>query len=299
MEKNRTIIAFAVSLLILFASCQSDNEEPPLKENLVKFDTLIVEKRQYLQNDTLNPFCDLNVHFIYPVAAPNSDLQKIQQHFILNTFGQAYDSFVVEEAIEQYTKTFLSSYEADARVFQNELHNLKAYPELIPQNLDTHHENELQSNEFYSYLETLTSKIHFNKNNLLSFQVSRSNKKGGSAKYSSCNNYVINLQTGNLVTENDLFIAGYDVALQQLFATKLLQQNQVTTVYELEELGYFGIEEIMPNRNFLIDEKGITYIFNKGEYSAYLLDAPEVFISFDEVKMLLRENTLVSKLAEQ
>lgn len=299
MKRNRTIIAFGVSILILFASCQSDTEEPPLKENLVSFDTLIVEKRQYLQNDTLNPFCDLNVHFVYPVAATNSDLEKIQHHFIVNTFGQAYDSFVVEEAIEQYTKNFLRSYEADARVFQNEMHNLKTYPELIPQNIDSHHENELQSNKFYSYLETLSSKVYFNKNNLLSFQVSRTNKKGGSAKFSSCNNYVINLQTGNLVTENDLFVAGYDVALQQLFAAKLLQQNQVTTVYDLEELGYFGIDEIMPNRNFLIDEEGITYIFNKGEYSAYLLDAPEVFISFDEVKMLLRENTLVSKLAEQ
>ena len=64
-------------------------------------------------------------------------------------------------------------------------------------------------------------------------------------------------------------------------------------------MGYFGIDEIMPNRNFLIDESGITYIFNKGEYSAYLLDAPEVFIPFDDLRMLLKENTLVTKLAQQ
>jgi hypothetical protein len=129
--------------------------------------------------------------------------------------------------------------------------------------------------------------------------VNRYNNKGGSATYSSHNNYVINLRTGDLLTEGDIFTPGYDVALQQLFEKVLMQENNVKTVSDLENLGYFGIEEIMPNRNFLIDNKGITYIFNKGEYSAYLLDAPEVFISFDELRMLLKKNTVVSKLAEQ
>ena len=134
---------------------------------------------------------------------------------------------------------------------------------------------------------------------MLSFQVYRSNNKGGSANYSAYNNYVINLRTGSLITENDIFTPGYDVALQQLFEQSLMQQNGVKTVSDLEDLGYFGIEEIVPNRNFLIDDTGITYIFNKGEYSAYLLDAPQIFLSFEELRMLLKKNTVVSKLAEQ
>ena len=73
----------------------------------------------------------------------------------------------------------------------------------------------------------------------------------------------------------------------------------MNTISDLEDLGYFGIDEIMPNRNFLIDANGITYIFNKGEYSAYLLDAPEILITFEEVRMLLKKNTIVSKLVEQ
>ena len=260
---------------------------------------MVVEKRQYLHNDTVSPFCDLNVHFVYPSLSEKADLKRMQELFIRNTFGQQYDGFVPKEAIEQYTTDFLRNYEADAHIFQSKSQELENHPDLLPQNLDLNHENELQSNEFYTYIETLASKIHFNKNNLLSFQVFRTNSKGGSATYSAYNNYVINLETGDLITENDLFVAGYDVALQQLFADKLLQLNKVSTVYDLEELGYFGIDEIMPNRNFLIDELGITYIFNKGEYSAYLLDAPEIFIPFDDLKMLLKENTLVTKLAQQ
>lgn len=299
MEKNRNILAVVATLLVLLASCKTVNKEKDLEENQVRFDTLIVEKRHYLRNDTASPFCDLNVHFVYPIISSKTDLKTLQQVFIRNTFGQPYIDLSPEEAVEEYTKNFFKNYEADARIFQKELQDLESHPELVPQNFESQHEKELQPSEFYTYLETLSNKVHFNKNNLLSFQVCRTNNKGGSATYSAYNNYVINLEAGNLITESDLFIAGYDVALQQLFETKLLQENSVSTVYDLEELGYFGIEEIMPNRNFLIDEEGITYIFNKGEYSAYLLDAPEIFIPYEDVVMLLRENTLVSKLAEQ
>lgn len=299
MEKTESILAVSVFLLLLLTSCHTGEKNFTLKTNQVEFDTLIVEQKQYLQNDTANPFCELNVHFVYPVSISGADLKKMQQLFIVNTFGQVYNDYTPEEAIEKYKKDFFENYEADAHIFQNDLHGVENYVTPISQNFDSEYEEELKQSEFYSYHETLTTKIHFNKNNLLSFQLFRTNNKGGSATYSAYNNYVINLQTGNLVTENDLFIGGYDVALQQLFAAKLLQQNNVKTIYDLEDLGYFGIEEIMPNRNFLIDDKGVTYIFNKGEYSAYLLDAPEIFIPFEDLKMLLRENTLVSKLAEQ
>ena len=299
MKKNRIILATATFLLLFFASCKTNSEDIPLRDNQVKFDTLAVEKRQYLNNDTANSYCDLKVHFVYPSASNEVSLKKLQQLFIRNTFGTPFDDLTPQEAVDKYTNSFVNNYEADARVFQRKLEDLENHPELAPQNLDIYHEQALQSTDFYTYLETLSSKVHFNKGNLLSFQVNRINKKGSSAAYSTYHSYVINLETGELVTENDLFTAGYDVALQQLFASKLMQQNNVNTIYDLEELGYFGIEEIMPNRNFLIDEKGITYIFNKGEYSAYLLDAQEIFIPFEDISVLLRENTLVSKLAEQ
>ena len=178
-----------------------------------------------------------------------------------------------------------------------EMIELENHPSLIPQTIDEEHENELQSNIFYTYYESLSNKIHFNQSNLLSFQVNQSNNKGEAATYSSCNNFVINLKTGSLLTENDIFVPGYDVALQQLFANSLMQQNEVKSISDLEDLGYFGIQEIMPNRNFLINDEGITYTFNKGEYSAYPLSAPEVFIPFNELKMLLKPNTVVSKIA--
>ena len=297
MRKNRIKIVIITWVSIIAISCNNDNKSTFTKENLVQFDTLIVNKKHHLRNDSANPSCELNVQLVFPIESGKSDLKKLQQLFIHETLGQIFENLTPYEAVDQYVENFIKNYEADARIFDEEMIELENHPTLIPQTKDEEHENELQSNIFYTYYESLSNKIHFNQSNLLSFQVNQSNNKGEAATYSSFNNFVINLKTGSLVTENDIFVPGYDVALQQLFANSLMQQNEVKSISDLEDLGYFGIQEIMPNRNFLINNEGITYTFNKGEYSAYPLSAPEVCIPFNELKMLLKPNTVVSKIA--
>lgn len=297
MRKNRIKIAIITWVSIIAISCNNDNKSTFTKENLVQFDTLIVNKKHHLRNDSANPSCELNVQLVFPIESGKSDLKKLQQLFIHETLGQIFENLTPYEAVDQYVENFIKNYEADARIFDEEMIELENHPTLIPQTKDEEHENELQSNIFYTYYESLSNKIHFNQSNLLSFQVNQSNNKGEAATYSSFNNFVINLKTGSLLTESDIFAPGYDVALQQLFANSLMQQNEVKSISDLEDLGYFGIQEIMPNRNFLINDEGITYTFNKGEYSAYPLSAPEVFIPFNELKMLLKPNTVVSKIA--
>ncbi|MDD2552721.1 MAG: RsiV family protein [Dysgonamonadaceae bacterium] len=297
MKKITTHITVAALLFLLSTGCNHSGKSMFTTDNQIKFDTLLIEKKHFLRNDTSNPFCELNVEFIYPIESSKVDLRRLQQLFIRTTLGRNYDTFTPEEAINQYANNFVKNYETDAKIFDEDLIDLENHPNLIPQSMDEIHEEELQSNGFYSYHETLTNKVHFNQSNLLSFQVNQSNNKGGSAVYGSYNNYVINLKTADLLSENDIFTPGYDVALQQLFANNLLQQNGVKSISDLEDLGYFGIQEIMPNRNFLIDNEGITYTFNKGEYSAYPLSAPVIFIPFNDLKMLLKKNTIVSKLA--
>ena len=135
--------------------------------------------------------------------------------------------------------------------------------------------SEEDSDRFYSYHECISDSVILNRNGLISFQVRHSNNKGGAATYDLYRNYVYDLERDVAVTETDLFNPGYDTALRQLIIVSLLEQNEVKTIEELEDLGFFGIQEILPNKNFLLSDKGIIYTFNKGEYSAYQLDAPQ------------------------
>lgn len=298
MRKNRIKIIIVVLVSVISVGCTNGGKSMFTKDNQVRFDTLIVDEKHHLHNDASNPSCELNIQLIFPKESSKTDLKKLQQLFVRGTLGRMYEDLTPKEALDEYLKNFINNYEADARIFHEEMIELENHPTLIPQTLDEEHENELQSNIFYTYHESLSNNIHFNESDILSFQVNQTNNKGGAATYSSYNNFVINLRTGNLLTESDIFAPGYDLALQHLFANSLMLQNDVNSISDLEDLGYFGIQEIMPNRNFLINDQGITYTFNKGEYSAYQLNAPEVFIPFNDLRMLLKPNTIVSKIAD-
>lgn len=298
MRKNRTQIVIIALFCIAAVSCNIRDNSAPTKDNQVQFDTLIVNNKHHLRNDSANPSCELNVQLVFPIESKKVDLKRLQQLFVRGTFGRMYEDLSPQKALDEYVENFIKNYEADALIFHEEMIELENHPSLIPPSLDEDHENELQSNIFYTYHESLSNKVHFNQSNLLSIQVSQANNKGGAATYSSFNNFVINLKTGSLLTESDIFIPGYDVALQKLFANSLMLKNDVKSISDLEDLGYFGIQEIMPNRNFLINDQGITYTFNKGEYSAYPLSAPEVFIPYSDLRVLLKPNTIVSNIVD-
>ena len=140
------------------------------------------------------------------------------------------------------------------------------------------------SDTFYSYFESLSDSITFNQFDIISFQVKQSNSKGEpNSFYVSISNYVLNLNTGNQILEGDIFIAGYDYAMQNIIITALIEQNEVETL-KIGRYWLFWCQGDCSQQNFLIDDKGITYTFNKGEYSAYQLDAPEVFIPYNIIR---------------
>lgn len=290
------VLLFLVALLFT-VSCNEQSGRGIFKaENDVEFDTISRVAREYLDGDTLNPYCNIEVDFIYPVGGGKMDLDVMQQFFIRNTFGVAYDTLAPSDAVQEYVQNYIRNYIADAKMYRESSDEIQKLNSMIS-GVDMADREHYREDLFYSYYESLSDSIVYNRHGVLAFQVKQSNNKGGAASYDSYRNYVLNLHSGSQVTENDIFKAGYDVALQQLIITSLLDQTHVKSVDELEDIGYFGVREIVPNRNFLLNERGIIYTYNKGEYSAYQLDAPQVFIPYEAIFSLLRENGVASKLA--
>ncbi len=299
MRCDRTthwIVFFMMIAVFGLSACNYSGRSSYNPKNDIDFDTIVVNEKYYLgnnaNNDRHDTSCNISLRFVYPKNARDNRMQELQRMFVRFVFGTAYDSLLPHEAATQYVQNYIDNYKADAATYRKNVGG-DDQPDAAAL-----YGEDLNSPIFYSYYESLSDSITFNSYKVLSFQVKQSNNKGGAMSYKSYRNYVINLKTGKLITENDIFNPGYDTALRPLFINSLLKQNQVKGVKELEELGYFGMDEIMPNKNFLVGEKGITYTFNKGEYSAYQLNAPEIFIPYSDILSLLRENTVVYKLAD-
>lgn len=289
----------AVLLSLLLFSCNNNKKSLFKADNGIEFDTINIEKRYFLDNNPENPSCNLTLNFIYPKSTDNFDAQAAKSVFLRAVIGVSYDSLSVQEAVDGYVRNYIGNYKNDAEIYK------------VNKPLQEHTNDTLDGlfiaaddpgylpEVFYSYYETLSDTIVYNQYGIISFQVRQTNNKGGRMSYETIKNYVLDLSSGELMSEGDIFSAGYDLALRPILQNALLEANDVKSIQELEDLGFFGVDEIMPNKNFLITDKGITYTFNKGEYSAYQLQVPQVFIPYPAVRSLLRENSIVSKLFRQ
>lgn len=299
MERRFLLLPLCSLLLVaacFITSCGERGSSSSRATNSLTLDTILVESRQHLDGDTASPYCDIRLEFIYPVSSQETNLDTLQQYFVTAFFGQAYEGLDPASAVETYVKNYVENYIHDAAIYRK---NATLPGELVEE-IHGHDQNgNTLSDSFYSYYESISDTIIYNRHGLISFQVRQSNNKGGAASYQLYRNHVFNLKQGAPVIESDLFKAGYDTALRNLIIASLLEQNGVKRVEELEELGFFGIHEIVPNKNFLLNDEGIIYTFNKGEYSAYQLDAPEIMIPYGSIRSLLREQSVASKLADR
>lgn len=299
MEKLIGRLNFILILLILIViiSCNNNGTSKFRVDNDIEFDTIRTTKRHHIEGDSKNPYCDIRIEFVYPKTNKQTELKNIQQFFVKSMFGSSFEEMEPKQAIDAYVSNYFENYSKDADTYRGTVTDMNELNTLIP-GIDLHDSEHVMNDTFYSYFESLSDSITFNQYDIISFQVKQSNSKGEpNSFYVSYSNYVLNLNTENQILEGDIFIAGYDYAMQNIIITALIEQNEVETLEDLEDIGYFGVREIVPNKNFLIDDKGITYTFNKGEYSAYQIDAPEVFIPYNVIRQLLRENTIISKLA--
>lgn len=250
-------------------------------DNEIQFDTIHSAKNYHIDNDSTQPSSNLKVTFVFPKSyADAAILDSIQKIFITCFLDEHYAHLKPVDAIAAYENAYIENYKQDVKIY------------LKDRMVNGDHDD---NNNYFSYYETISNEILFNKGKILSFMVKQVNYKGGATSYEYLKNHTINLETGKLLMEDDIFNPGFEKFLSSVFKDRLMKSNKVQTINELENLGYFGIEEMMPNNNFTADNKGITYIFNKGEYSAYQLDAIKIFMPYNELALVLKENSPVSQ----
>ena len=158
--------------------------------------------------------------------------------------------------------------------------------------------DDLPVGAWFSYFEMSSDEIAYNQNNILSYTVSFENYTGGAHGSHAYNNHVINLKTGNAITEEDIFIENFQDSLAQILIDHIAKQNKVENPKDLENIGFFSVEEIFPNGNFLVDGDGITYTFNEYEIAAYVVRETNVFLPYAEILYLLKKDSPIAKLID-
>lgn len=175
-------------------------------------------------------------------------------------FGEDYMSMEPDAAATAYTDSLIAEYRA----------------ENIPM-LGT----EEAAGVLMSWEDVTEGKIVYSKDNILSYVADKYTYRGGAHGMSSryaCN---FDLRTGKQISEEDFFRKGYDGTL-----TSLLTSHLKESLASPEDMDMLFVEEIEPNGNFYLCEKGVTYIYNHYEIAPYSMGIIEVTVPWEELKDL-------------
>ena len=275
---QKLVVLFLISVFV--SGCNIGTKKTT--DNDVTFDSISVDKTYHLLENPENPNCNLQINFTYPAKYDNKDiLKKIQQQCVYSYFGDGYENLSPEEATAKYTEDYLNNYKDLEDEYKAEV--AKA--------------DETPVGAWFSYFEMSSDDIAYNKNDILSYTVNFENYTGGAHGAHSFTNHVIDMKTGNLIKEDDIFIEGFQEDLAQILIDRIAKQNTVENPKELENIGFFSIDEIFPNGNFLIDDNGITYTFNEYEIAAYVVGATNVHLPYEEIQYLLKKESPIAHLA--
>lgn len=269
-------------IVFLLGACRGGTKN--IAENDIRFDSIQVDKTYHLLDNIENPNCNLQINFVYPSeGADKAILEKIQKQFVSAYFGEKYENLSPAEAVARYTDNYIADYKELETDFKRELEN----------------EDEGAVGAWYSYYEMSEDEIAYNCNDLLSYTVLVENYTGGAHGAHARTNHVINLKTGKPVTEEEIFVENYQDNLAEILVDRIARENQVDDPKELENMGFFSVDEIYPNGNFLVDEGGITYTFNEYEIAAYVVGATHVYLPFESIQYLLKKDSPISHLFDK
>lgn len=279
---SKKVYFFILTVSVFFSlTSVSCGEKTKAGDNGVAFDTIQVNKTDSIDYKKSKLNCNLHIAFTYPVACKKtSHLSDLQKLFIEKVFPPQYANLSPKDALKNFSEQYIQDFKS-----------IKA------DNSSDEDDDMLGDDSNFIYELNLEDDVLYNRNNLISFVVKNINYEGGAQGFNSIYGYVIDLNTGKFLTEEDFAGDNYKKNLSPIIAQKIAAAKDLTDVSQLESIGYNPVESIVPNENFIIDDKGITYYFNENDIAAGFVGITEVFIPYKELKTYIANDNPVSSLA--
>ncbi|MDL2241561.1 DUF3298 and DUF4163 domain-containing protein [Bacteroidales bacterium OttesenSCG-928-L03] len=257
-------------------------------ENDIRYAGESVEKVYHLDGKKSNPSCRITINFFYPdLYADAYVLDKVQSRFIAEFFGLDYAVFSPKKAVKQYTKDFVRQYRdlyEQSGVFREEEKAARARGEDIRDYVS-----------YYIHERSMRNTILYNRAHVISQVINTYEYTGGAHGLSSTSGVNIDLNTGDLITYDDVFDKSAEAALSDLLLNKLYETYGVNTRAELDELGFY-FDELTPSRNFVLDDRGVTFIYGQYEIGPYVLGIIELSLPYEQIHSLIKADSPVRRL---
>jgi hypothetical protein len=98
----------------------------------------------------------------------------------------------------------------------------------------------------------------------------------------------IEVNTGKVITAADVFAEGFEQPLADLIVKKLCKLQDVKTLKELQEKGFFVDIEPYASDNFILGDGEITFIYVDSEIAPHEAGEIRVTLNDDELESVVK-----------
>ena len=84
--------------------------------------------------------------------------------------------------------------------------------------------------------------------------------------------------------------------LTALLRSRLLEQNKVENNDQLNELGYYNIDNLIVTQNFFIADNGITWSYLPNKLAVSAVGEPQISLTFEELKPMTFEGSIINRI---
>lgn len=135
----------------------------------------------------------------------------------------------------------------------------------------------------------------YNKNGVVTFERVDVVKKNNTVTSVTHHYYSFDVETQTYIDVNRLFRDDAIADVCQLLKQQLLKQNNATGNEQLNDLGYFNVENITVSRNFFFDDKGVTWSYLPNELAVEAVGEPKITLPYGELKDFLCDDSIIER----
>jgi hypothetical protein len=136
----------------------------------------------------------------------------------------------------------------------------------------------------------------YNKNGVVTFERVDVVKKNDKVSSVTHRYYSFDVESMTYIDVNRLFSEDAIADVCQMLQQQLLAQNNAKGNEQLNDLGYFNVENLTVTRNFYFDDNGVTWSFLPNELAVEAVGEPKITIPYGDLSECLCENSIIERL---
>lgn len=275
-----TQIVAVIALTVTMIACQNGTQKSSSEAGEVLLDSCrLTDTTSFVKSNGERCAIYADATIVYPKTfrdhAATEQLQRLFAAFVLN----APDSLNLEDAMHATVSNTLHQYD---------------FVEQWPSEEEADEEADAQL--VYKYNTLTTVRVCYNHNDVITFCKNEVVKKNDKTTSETNRYYSFDLSTMSYIDLHKLFREDALTDVTQLLREQLLNQNNATSDDQLNDMGYFNVDNLTVTRNFCFSDEGVTWSYLPGQLAIDAVGEPKILLSYDQLMPLACDGSIINRL---